>query len=86
MRELFGHYQTIGNLDTLYNTQNNPPGLSSTFEVVFGFFLELRLEVLFQVLTWLRRSYEVLMPRIISLVWCAIKKSHSIWSSPRALG
>jgi hypothetical protein len=28
----------------------------------------------------------MLMPRIISLVWRAIEKSHSIWSSPRALG
>jgi hypothetical protein len=26
------------------------------------------------------------MPRISFLLWCAIVKSHSIWSSPRALG
>jgi hypothetical protein len=48
--------------------------------------LKLRLEVLLRVLTWLHRSYEVLMPRIISLVWCGIEKSHSKLSSPRALG
>jgi hypothetical protein len=46
---------------------------------------KLRLEVL-RVLTWLHRSYEVLMPQILFLIWCAIEKSHSIWSSPRALG
>jgi hypothetical protein len=40
--------------------------------------LKLRLEVHIRVLTWLHRSYEVLMPRIISLVWCAIEKLHSI--------
>jgi hypothetical protein len=48
--------------------------------------LKLRLEVLFRVLSRLHRSYEVLIPRITSLVWCAMKKSHSIWSSSRALG
>jgi hypothetical protein len=48
--------------------------------------LKLHLEVLLRVLTWLHRSYEVLMPRILFLTWCAIEKSHSRWSSPRALG
>jgi hypothetical protein len=35
--------------------------------------MKLRLEVLLQVLPWLHQSYEVLMPRTTSLVWCAMK-------------
>jgi hypothetical protein len=35
--------------------------------------LKLRLEVLLRVLSWLHRSYEVLMPRITSLLWCVME-------------
>ena len=35
--------------------------------------------------SWLLRGCEVLKPRNLDHIWC-VKDSHSIWSSPRALG
>ena len=50
----------------------------------FWSFLQIR-RVVLQVFSFLLRGCEVLKPRNLDHIWCA-KYSHSIWSSPRALG